>query len=1165
MLLPCLFLLTPFLTSEADESIPGTATCEEATSPSFDESGDSRYLWQSFSSRNQEQLFSGALGTLGNVPTICMPVGVGQEQIWGVWYRFDLEGERGVSFLANLTAHSMNGEHLHVSLLKPKDSSGGCADLECVSTARGAPVPDKGVQEARMEDLEIQLNSSYFLFVTQDVQGLEPWVALEASNAQERCKLESAYDPTCRAPCEKLKPVGTNEPLWFSKCAKSCETCYQGVLDSPICFRELTAKGYGQDLVETQTKCALFPDGTEICYESWQDLKDGVPNMCDFFIDGQKCTSCNVVSERESGKQCDETNTWYQVYRDYELDCSNIVEEAELVDGCSREGFFGRLANLGLLLDFFAFTSVEGEADGTNGACCKEGAFPQTDVAVERQSTGLNFDFTKLFQPKEQTDESLLTDNTGYQQSTGFSLNLGNMFHGHRRQLNAAANLETITEQASQGEVLRLKLRFGLFQDAQTAEAGDIKKQDVEGALCQIQYFMSQLVQNATNSRSVHAQATEIVWGLQEDVELPVHLNFTVEVSDAATEGDTTWLDDRILVNEMEKLDAEGLKSFLVDWVWKADPVDSNFFQNANRLSFDASMQEPVTGQLKDARCPETEAPTMAPTATPSPSGTGSSDQANGPNGQGSSGYTGNASSTSDDWPFGPNYSELADLDPMATFSLKFAMFGNKEMPPTLREVDALMCQVNSYCTQELRRKLSDGTIHVKAVFIDYFFYEEGAGSMQEDIVVNFTAFAYYGKDEHDQVPAQVVFQALKLNNVDIKDFVENYVWKSEPEQENIFFHTEALSLDSDMGGELPTISLLIEASGCVLPRDDDGSPFGGIAGPSSPSSPIGGNAVYHGDENLGLGGDAKTAEITFNFRVSNLENIKQENAVKASGLDASIPIFADELVQSVAAERENASQRYLKATDRRLRVVPIPGTASVEVQEYACPSGALPGLTCHSTRATFEVLTTSDEEVNRVEDVYSEFSERAAADGTFNDVLQRVDPETPLYIGIMTSKDQIPPGSIKRGYDGEPEDDDASENSGDYLVCHSWGIAMEGAFTGMLIEAQAADDSFSNSAQSSLEESSVEQLSDVTPLSNLTEPTAEPSEASTDSSEASDSFNSSEALQISSNETEVDSDESSNNQTNTSKTEAPALDSGSMGMRTAIYGWVGVALVHLL
>ena len=89
----------------------------------------------------------------------------------------------------------------------------------------------------------------------------------------------------------------------------------------------------------------------------------------------------------------------------------------------------------------------------------------------------------------------------------------------------------------------------------------------------------------------------------------------------------------------------------------------------------------------------------------------------------------------------------------------------------------------------------------------------------------------------------------------------------------------------------------------------------------------------------MGLGGDAKQT-----FRVSNLEDIKSPDAVKAEGLDASFPVFTNEIVSELA-QRDAETRRILTRNGRRLRVVPIPGTSEVyDIKECDCPSSTLPG-----------------------------------------------------------------------------------------------------------------------------------------------------------------------------------------------------------------------------
>ncbi|CAB9522860.1 expressed unknown protein [Seminavis robusta] len=348
-------------------------------------------------------------------------------------------------------------------------------------------------------------------------------------------------------------------------------------------------------------------------------------------------------------------------------------------------------------------------------------------------------------------------------------------------QCSATGMLMTVEEEEFLEPVIRFSFRFGFFQDELTPDATEIIQEDIEGVICQTQYFMSWLVQNATNAKSIHVRATEIDWGFYDEELLPAHINFTVEFTDAIT-GTAGWLDDQVLINEMEKLGDQGLQWFITDWVWRAEPNGLNFFVNANRMAFDGAKQAPVEGTLDQAECPETMAPTVAPSI-----------------------YTEALT-----WPFGPNYSDLDDLDPMVDFSLLFSLFDQQERRPTQEEVNALICQVNSYYTTELQRKLND-TIHAKAVYIDYYLDEA-----REAISLNFTTFAFYDDEAQTQVNATDVFEAMQLTSDELEDFVELYVWRSEPEQENVFFNTEALSIQSSIGDAINDQAMIVEATGCI-------------------------------------------------------------------------------------------------------------------------------------------------------------------------------------------------------------------------------------------------------------------------------------------------------------------------------------------------------------
>ena len=158
-----------------------------------------------------------------------------------------------------------------------------------------------------------------------------------------------------------------------------------------------------------------------------------------------------------------------------------------------------------------------------------------------------------------------------------------------------------------------------------------------------------------------------------------------------------------------------------------------------------------------------------------------------------------------------------------------------------------------------------------------------------------------------------------------------------------------------------------------------------------------------------------QTVNIQVSFVVSNLANIQDPLVVNASGLMQAFPVLVQEVVRNSTSLLEDSKRRMQRKEThprgRLLRTSAIPGTARIEsIEEYLCPSNALPGLTCHVSNATFAFIATPDENMDDIRLEATEAAQAAVDDGSFNALLLRVVPDTPLYIGIMTSQEDIPP-----------------------------------------------------------------------------------------------------------------------------------------------------------
>ena len=180
---------------------------------------------------------------------------------------------------------------------------------------------------------------------------------------------------------------------------------------------------------------------------------------------------------------------------------------------------------------------------------------------------------------------------------------------------NQATDAPTSNDTAADGAIIRFIFRFALFDDALSPGA-EIRQEDVEGAMCQTQYFLSQLVQNATDSKSITAKATEIDWGYFDGQDAPANINFTIVLNDAMSDEP---VDHEILIDVTAALGKPEWQTYITNWVWKAEPEGTNFFLHANQVYYDIDWASPVEGTLDEVGCPETEAPTASPTISPAP------------------------------------------------------------------------------------------------------------------------------------------------------------------------------------------------------------------------------------------------------------------------------------------------------------------------------------------------------------------------------------------------------------------------------------------------------------------------------------------------------------------------------------------------------------------
>ena len=120
--------------------------------------------------------------------------------------------------------------------------------------------------------------------------------------------------------------------------------------------------------------------------------------------------------------------------------------------------------------------------------------------------------------------------------------------------------------------------------------------------------------------------------------------------------------------------------------------------------------------------------------------------------------------------------------DEMVYFTIQVDFFAGHEREPTDDEIEKMMCETNKFFEKTLKEKI-DPQLEVFASNIDWEWDDKAALPS----MVEFFADARYSDGRH--VPAEEVFNVME--QVDVKQFVQDYVWMSEVYKENVFYQTE--------------------------------------------------------------------------------------------------------------------------------------------------------------------------------------------------------------------------------------------------------------------------------------------------------------------------------------------------------------------------------------
>lgn len=145
--------------------------------------------------------------------------------------------------------------------------------------------------------------------------------------------------------------------------------------------------------------------------------------------------------------------------------------------------------------------------------------------------------------------------------------------------------------------------------------------------------------------------------------------------------------------------------------------------------------------------------------------------------------------------------------EPPPTFRIVFGFFDGYTREPSPAEVEALLCETNLYFQTRLQQSTGDSCLVAYAQYIDWIFSPDCPGP----VTVTFAFTGFFGDGQ--QVPSNYIFQALKLSDEEMRDYLQNYVWEAAPVGSNIFSSTNTMTLEDMLGEQIPMPGKLAQAS----------------------------------------------------------------------------------------------------------------------------------------------------------------------------------------------------------------------------------------------------------------------------------------------------------------------------------------------------------------
>ena len=114
---------------------------------------------------------------------------------------------------------------------------------------------------------------------------------------------------------------------------------------------------------------------------------------------------------------------------------------------------------------------------------------------------------------------------------------------------------------------------------------------------------------------------------------------------------------------------------------------------------------------------------------------------------------------------------------------------------PTPSEIAGLICETTEFFQGEIQSFNQAFCIaRVSLSEIDWTYADDCPTA---PVTVTFAAQAWYC--DGSEVPVEVIYASLKLDEHELKTFMEAYIWQAQPIGESLFSHSESLSFEGKL------------------------------------------------------------------------------------------------------------------------------------------------------------------------------------------------------------------------------------------------------------------------------------------------------------------------------------------------------------------------------